>query len=247
MNNRKEENEEITIDLGKLFKYYIKHIWSFILAAVAVAVASLVFTALLITPQYKAGVTFYVNNANSMQQIESISSSSLATSMKLVQTYVNIIKSNTVLNDVIDAGNLDCSPEYLRGIMTAEQVEETEMFTVSVSHPNAEMAAHIANSIAEVAPESIAGIVEGSSTKIIDYAETPQHPYSPSYKKNIVLGAMLGIIIVGIVQTLRYIFDMRLNDEEDIGAYFSAPVLGTIPSFEMSSGKKSVAKLDRRV
>ena len=206
---------------------------------------TLLITAVFITPHYKASVTFYVNNASSMQQIESISSANLSTSMRLVQTYVNIIKSNTVLTDVIEEGNLNCSPNDIRKIMKAEQVDETEMFTVSISHSDAATAAHIANTIAKVAPGSISSIVEGSSTKIIDYAGTPLKPYTPNYQKNIVLGVLLGIIIVCVVQTLRYLFDMRLTDEEDINAYFTAPVLGSIPSFELAPSKNPVTKLRR--
>ena len=83
-----------------------------------------------------------------------------------------------------------------------------------------------------MAPKRIAGFVEGSSAKIVDYASVAKKPYTPSYKKNITLGFLMGALLACIVLTLRYLFDMRIKTEEDLKQYFNAPVLGVIPSFE---------------
>ena len=77
------------------------------------------------------------------QQIDYVSSSNLATAQRLVNTYVNIIKSNSVLTEVIANSDLDCEPADIRRIMSAAQMDETEMFTVSITHPDPEMAAKI--------------------------------------------------------------------------------------------------------
>lgn len=230
--NANPERDEVEIDLGKLMRYYLAH-WKGILSIglVGAAVAFLL-TFFLITPQYKADVTIYVNNNSGSQSINEVTGSNLSAAQQLVNTYVNIIKSNTVLNKVIEQGKLDCSANTIRNMMTAKQIDDTEMFVVTISHPDAEMAAHIANTIADVAPKLISQVVEGSSTKIIDYAIVAENPYTPSYPKNIVLGGLLGLVLIGAFLTLRYLFDMRLQDEEDIATYFDEPVLGLIPAFD---------------
>ena len=153
-----------------------------------------------------------------------------------VNTYVNIIKSDSVLDQVVEKGNLDCTAGDIRGLMSASQVDDTEMFTVTIAHPNAKMAAHIANTIAEVAPPRISSLVKGSSTSIIDYAKIPQAPSSPSYSRNIILGVLLGGVLMAAVLTFRFLFDMRIKTEENIADYLRIPVLGSIP--DLNSGEK---------
>ena len=235
MNDRKEEP---TIDLRRLIVYYLRNWLALISSGIVIALLAFLVTRFAITPQYKASVTIYVNNTSSTQGIESITGTSLTAAQQLVNTYVNIIKSDTVLDEVIQKGNLSGTSEDIRRIMTAKQVDNTEMFVVSVSHPEAKTAAHIANTIAAVAPDRISGFVKGSSTEIIDYAKIPAIPYTPSYSKNIVMGALLGCILMGAYLTIRYLFDMRIKTEEDIANYLQIPVLGVIPEHEEGAKKK---------
>ena len=229
----KREEDTFEIDLGKLARFLFGYWWAILASAVILAVLAFGCTRFAVTPLYRSGVTIYVNNVNAPgQQIETITGSNLAAAQKLVSTYVNIIKSDTVLKDVIKTAKLEAKPEDIRKMMSAKQVEETEMFQVFISNPNPKTAAYIANAIANVAPKRIAGFVEGSSAKIVDYASEAEKPYTPSYTKNIALGFLLGAILACIVLTLRYLFDMRVKTEDDLKQYFDAPVLGIIPSFE---------------
>ena len=132
--------------------------------------------------------------------------------------------------------------KQVRGMITAAQVDETEIFEVFVTHPDPVVAAQIANIVAEVAPEKIGEIVEGSSTKIIDYAKIPESRHTPSYKKNILVGAMLGMVLALGWLTLGYLLDVRIRDDEDLTEYFEQPLLGQIPAFvvkETNSAAKS--------
>ena len=229
----KREEDTFEIDPGQLVRFLLGYWWAILASAVVLAVLAFGYTRFAVTPLYRSSVTIYVNNINVPgQQIEMVTGSNLATAQKLVSTYVNIIKSDTVLKEVIKATNMEAEPRDIRKMMSAQQVEETEMFQVFISHPNPRTAAYIANAIANVAPKRIAGFVEGSSAKIVDYASVAKKPYTPSYKKNITLGFLMGALLACIVLTLRYLFDMRIKTEEDLKQYFNAPVLGVIPSFE---------------
>ena len=235
MNERKNTLE---LDLGKLMSYYLRHCVALLFSGILIALLAFLVTKLAVIPQYKASVTIYVNNTSSTQGIESITGTSLTAAQQLVNTYVNIIKSDTVLDEVIQKGDLNGTAADIRRIMTARQVENTEMFVVSVSHPNPEIAAHIANTIAAVAPGRISGFVKGSSTEIIDYAKVPAAPYTPNYLKNIVMGALLGCFLMGVYLAMRFLFDMRIKSEEDIANYLQIPVLGVIPEHEEGAKKK---------
>lgn len=225
-------NQVTEIDLREILLACLHRLWLIILCAVIVAAAALAYTDLFMKPLYRADVSFYVNNSSfSANPNHSISSSDLATSQRLVQTYVNIIKSDLVLEKVAAASGLNITAEQIRGCMTAESLDETEMFEVQVTYNDPVLAAQLANAIAEVAPSEIANIMVGSATKVIDYAKVPTSPHSPNPTKNTVLGALIGAVLAVVVIVIQTMMDVRIKCEEDILVLSAAPILGTIPDF----------------
>ena len=224
------------IDLKRLVLALIHKAWLLALCALVAGALAYFYTANFITPLYRASVSIYVNNANPQLGGNSsyISGSDLATAQRLVNTYVNIIRSNTVLEKVARQSGLDITADRIRGMMTAESVENTEIFEIYISSADPELAAHLANAIAEVAPEEISNFLEGSSTKIIDYAKVPQSRYYPSYRQNTFLGLCIGGGLGVAYVVMRTILDVRIKSEEDLERLFDLPVLGAIPDFSGS-------------
>ena len=230
------------IDLKQLILALVHKAWLLVLCALVAGGISYFYTANFITPMYRASVSVYVNNSNTQtgSNPSYISGTDLATAQRLVNTYVNIIKSNTVLEKVVEQSGLDLTAEQIRGMMTAASVEDTEIFEIYISNADPELAAQVANAIAEVAPNEIANFLEGSSTKIIDYAEVPQYRYTPSFRRNTFLGVCAGGLIAAVYVVLKTIMDVRIKGEEDLERLFDLPVLGAIPDFsaeDKSSGK----------
>ncbi|MBQ8360294.1 MAG: hypothetical protein IJX37_10415 [Oscillospiraceae bacterium] len=235
--------ETVEIDLRELFKVLWKRAWIIVLCAIIVGTSVLAYTVNFVTPQYKANVTIYVNN-NSSKENAYISSSDLAVALRLVSTYVNIIQSNTVLEKVIAEAGLALTTDQVRRMISAEVVGETEMFKVTVTTPNPQMSADLANAIAAVAPDEIAAIIEGSSAKIIDYARVPTARSSPSYTTNAVIGAFVGAALAIAVILVQNLLDLRVRNEEELARIGSVPVLGVIP--DMRSEMKNAGKKVRR-
>lgn len=235
---RNEHRENLEIDLQKLLLAYLRKWWLIVAAAVVAGLLTLYVTANFITPMYEAEVTVYVNNIRSDQKVEYVSSSDLATSQRLVNTYIAILESNTVLEKVVEESGLDVTVEEILKAMESEQVNDTEVFTVTITLPDPEMAARLANTLAEVAPGEIGDIVEGSSTKIIDYAKVPDLPASPSKGRSTVLGFLVGAVLAALYVTLRFLLDVRIKDEEDLTVLFNLPVLSQIPTFVPDGTKR---------
>ena len=236
MNSGREAGLEI--DLQKLLLTYLRKWWAIVLCAVVAFLGALLITTQFITPMYRASITVYVNSVSSDQEINSISSGSLSTAQKLVDTYVNMIESDTVLEKVADTSGKNISANQIRKIMSAEQVDSTEIFKVYITHADPEFAADVANSIAEVAPDAIEEFVVGSSAKIIDYAKVPVNPSSPNTSRNCILGALVGCVFAVLIITIQFLLDVRIKTEEDLAMLFDIPVLGQIPSFEEVSAQK---------
>ena len=96
--NMNDNRDTVEIDLWKLMGMYFSR-WKLIaVATVVAAVVALAYTVLMVTPLYRTGVMIYVNNIESNQKVEYISAANLATSQQLVNTYKNIISSDTVFS-----------------------------------------------------------------------------------------------------------------------------------------------------
>ena len=232
------------IDLLRLGKALLKKAWLIVLCTVIVGTSVFVYSKNFITPKYRTNISIYVNNTNT-NQILGISSSDLATSQRLVATYIDVLKSDLVLDQVAQQLELNIPAAALRSMLLAESPEGTEVLTVYVTNADRYLAAQIANAIADVAPSAIAEIVVGSSAKIIDRAKVPTATYSPNNVSNAMVGAVLGTAVAVAAVCLQVMLDVRIKDEEDLARICSAPVLGNIPDFNsQNKSAYSYAKSD---
>lgn len=236
--------EGVEVDLQKLVLSYLRRWWVIAICGFLAALCAYYVTANHITPTYQTGIMLYVNNTKGNEEAAAteaenrLSSSNLSASKYLVNTYVNIISSNRVLEKVVEEGGLPYSAAQIRRYMTAEQVDETVIFRVNITHTDPQMAAEIANIIADVAPAEIEEIVEGSSAKIIDRAKVPTGRFSPNTRKNTMVGAAIGVVVAMVYLTLMYLLDVRIKDSEDVEMLFTLPILGQIPVFASGDSHK---------
>ena len=56
--------------------------------------------------------------------------------------------------------------------------------------------------------------------------------YSPSYSRNVLLGALGGLLAAMIYVTIMSLRDTRIKDENDLADTFQLPILGRIPDFD---------------
>ena len=239
-----QEPEEITIDLLALAKELWRNALIIILCALLVGSAVLAVTALFITPTYEATATFYVNNSSISigSASYSISSGELSASSTLVNTYLRILKSRTTLEDVIEKGDLSYNYKQLGEMLSTKVETGTATFDVTVTSKSPTEAEHIVNTIAEVLPDRIAEIVDGSSVRIIDYAIIPEHRAGPSYSKNLIMGVLVGAVLAAAIIVVRYLIeeqnDVAIHSSEELRQlYPHVKMLAMIPDMRLSEKK----------
>ncbi len=241
--NRKH-NEEIEIDLLALFKVCWRNALLIILAALVVACAVFAGTFFFIEPAYDATASIYVNNSSFTFGATSfsISASELSASNSLVSTYIYILKSRTTLEDVIAKAELPYKYEQLSSMITTRAIAGTAAFDVTVRSKSPTESELIANTIAQILPDRIAEIVDGSSVRIVDYAIVPAHRAAPSYTKNTVIGFLIGAFLAAAIVVIRFIVNEQ-NDEvihssdELKELYPDIKVLALIPDMRLSEKK----------
>ena len=237
-------NESVEIDIRALLKVLVKKAWLIVLCAVIAGAAFLGYTVAFVTPMYQASVTFYVNNGNNGGSVDS---ADLAVSLKLVNSYVNIIKKDNVLDKVIDTAGLNITTEQVRSMLTAEVVDETEMFDVKILSPDPVMSLKLANAVADVAPVAISAIINGSNATVVDYAKLPTSRHSPSYTQNTIIGVIVGAIGAVVAILICSMMDVHIKTEEDLMRICPIPVVGMIPDVadELSTSRARKSELDK--
>lgn len=245
-----EEMKEI--DGKQLLKDILKYAWVIVLCALVFAVAALLYAKNFVQPSYKATATLYVNNNASsnpdkdpndpmqddVEEDKTVVSSNLAVALQLAKSYVVAIQKESVLETVVEQGEMEnITAADIRRMMTAEVIEDTEIFQVSIVCGDPELAADIANNIARYAPKKIKTIIGGSSAEVVDWAKVPGGRFAPNYTVSTLLGGIAGALVSTLVITMLLIFDSRIHGEEDLMRICSIPVLGAIPDFTEAAAR----------
>ena len=242
MNNT---NELEQIDIKQILEIVLERIVSIIVITILCGLISFGVSKYFITPKYESYITMYVNNRRGSATVEPtedrVLTSDLQASKQLVPTYIEMIKSNNVLEAVVDKFNERTGKSYsvnkLKSLVSASALGNTEILEVVVKTSDAAEAREIANIIAEVAPEKIQTFIERSYVKIIDYARISTTPVSPNMRNNTILGTLLGFVLSISFILLKELFDVRVKTTDDLVKKFKYPVLGTIHEILVSYEK----------
>lgn len=235
---------EFEIDVVALLRAIWKN--ALLIALVGILFGSAVFgvTAFLVEPEYQATASMYVNNSSfSLGSTSfSVSSGDLSASSSLVSVYLYILESRTTLEEVIQAADLNYTPDKLKAMISTRSVAKTGAFEVTVTSTNPAEVELIANSIAQILPERIAEIVDGTTVRIVDYAIIPSRRSGPSILKNTALGILLGGFFSAALVVVKFLLNdnsrvmiQSVDDLRDL--YPDIMVMATIPDMRLSEKK----------
>ncbi len=236
------ENRDDTIneiDLQKLLMAVLSKIKFVIAITLAFGIIFGLVSKFLIKDVYQTQVSLYVNN-NKDAVSQNLDAGDISAATMLVSTYVHLINSNAVLDDVVSRINLGYETEDIAEMINVSAIEDTQMLMLSVSNTDPDHAYIIANAIADTAPTKITEIMDGSTVKVVDYAVKPDAPVYPNTLKNIVLGLFLGAVIGIGVAVISEMLDNSIKSEEDITKLIpDIPVIGVIPEIVIKNTEES--------
>ncbi len=238
------QQEAHEMDLRELIVPVLKKWWLLLITAVLGAALALGGTVYFKTPVYTAVAKMYVNNRKI--SVGSITTSDLFASQSLVKTYAEILKTRDMMLLVRDAyqekygTTLRYSPEVMIDMVSAGDVNGTEVFAIRVQSTDAQEASNLANVITEVLPVRIAGIIDGSTVRVVDSAVPPREASSPHYARNTVVGLLAGLAFGILLAVLMRLRNDRVDSEECIKRMFhdEIPVLAIIPDVNSHMARK---------
>lgn len=178
--NPKETLQEINLWL--LLGQVRKKLWAILAAGIAGALAALLLTWLVVTPQYESQVLMYVQQTQSAKD--------------LADSFEVVVKMRESLMEVISYTGVHYNHTQLQQRITVSSVKETDFFEITVSGADAKETAMLANAIGELLPGQVARIMEGTTVKAVGEAIPALTPSVPNYPNSGLLGGALGILAV---------------------------------------------------
>lgn len=223
---RSMEDEE-TIDLMEIARLLWAHIVQIVAAAVAAALICLLVCMFALTPKYQASINMIVNTRQ--DTTTTFTSDNFNSAKNLISTYAVIIKSNTVLNEVIDTLDLDMTYGQLYSMVSVAGVDDTQIMKVAVTDIDAKRAGEIAQTIADIVPDVLVEKVEAGSCKTVSDVSVNPNKVFPQTKKYVMMAGLLGAVAVCGVLVLAHLLHDTIVDDEDVQKKLGLPMLGLIP------------------
>lgn len=234
------ENEEDVIDLLEVL-YALRRKWAFLLVGLLIgALAAGIGTKFLVTPQYQASSMIYI-----LTKTTSVTSlTDLQIGSQLTVDFQTLATSRPVINEVREKLNLeDISYEAFVGLLTITNPTDTRILKITATYPDPDTAKEIANAMAESTADRVAEIMVTDRPTIAEEAVVPQNPASPNLRKNIMMGAVLGFLLIAVIVIVRFLLDDTIKTEEDVQKYLQ---MNTLAAFGINHGAESETRRRRR-
>lgn len=202
----------------------------------------------LVTPKYESSTTLVLAKAEEKVSNEistGITQTDLNLNKNLVSTYRELIRSKTVIRQVMDNLKItDLKENTLRNNVSVSSVKDTELIEITVRDVNPERATNIANEIAKVFTVQVAEIYNINNVHVIDKAEVNNVPYNVHHTKDIVVIALIGAILSIACIIILSLLDTTVKTQEDVEKVTGMIILAEIPeiSFDLKVGEKDNEK-----
>ena len=230
------------INIRDFLNYLKKYVLVIAAVALVLIIGVFIYDKSIKKPLYTTYTTIILTKSNEAQTGTTITQNDILLNQKLVETYSKIIKSKLVLEQVISETGVTYTAEELSENVNVEAYENTEMLKISVTDQDPELAASIANSIAQVFSGEIAKIYQINNISVVDVAVTPEEVSNNTLKRDLLIALFISIFgTIGVVFVVYYFDDtVKLTDnlEEEIGM----PVVAKV--FKSDVGSKNNRKVE---
>ncbi len=225
--NEIQQNEDM-IDLSVLIGDLIKGIkrlwWMMTLIILLSAGITCYMEYREYSPYYTASATFTVSLGNSTDQSSIYEESTKATLMSKTFPYIIM---NGILNDIVQE---DLGYDYIAEDISAEDIEDTNLFTISVKSDDPQRAYAILQSVINNYPKVAEPVVGSTHLTMLDQTGVPQSPDNrKEYWNSLKKGAIPGVV-VSLFALFLFAFTKRtIHGQDDLIKLTSMRNLGVLP------------------
>lgn len=140
------------------------------------------------------------------------------------------------------------SVDELKSMVTITSQQNSQVFSINVKSKDPQLAADVANEVADVFKEKIGGFMKINNVSIIDSAKVNKKPVSPNAK----LFTLAGFVVIGgltfLYMLIKELADTTIKSPDEVSQLFGMTNLGVIghikpiKNFSMSPSSSTVVK-----
>ena len=225
--DKNELNDEVEIDLSQLLKLLKKNIRLIIILALVGIIIAASATTFLISKKYQSqgSVLLKADVVNG-----SLDSTQVNTNKMMVNNYVKLLQGNNIQDQV--AKNLNITSAEVRSSLSITNTTDTQIIEISSTTVDPGLSKRIVDETISVFTTLIQDKLDVTNVTIVDQPEVNPNPVSPSMVKNVIIGAVVGIVISLGYLLLTYLLDTKIKNGEQAEQYLGVPLLGIVPFFE---------------
>ena len=212
--------------LLELLQLLRKHLKLVVILPLACAVLMAGYSAFLMHDTYTASASMYV-----LAKDDGESNTNLSTDLNASQMISNDVSTLLTSDRVLNETAADLGMEDLSDYDTTVTSETTSrVITLSVTGPDAQVAADIANHMVTNVSEVAGEVMSVESVNPIDQAEAPESPSGPNRPLYVAVALMAGLFLAVAVVVLQDMLNTKVRGQEDVEELLGIPVVGRIPA-----------------
>lgn len=215
---------DISVLVENLWRGWRQFWWLFLIVISILSTLFYTKARLNYCPLYKATSTFVI----SINQAVSYSSDyyNNATASQMSKTFPYILNSG-VLQTVVAR---DLGLEEISEVITAEAMDDTNLFELSVTGNDAQRAYDVLQSVIVNYPSVAEFVIGDTQLYVLDESGVPEEPVNPAdYMSDAKKGALLGVIISVGILAFYAVLRNTIRREEELKQFLNVRCLGSIP------------------
>ena len=234
--NKQNENKLNLTDL-----MHVAYRWCVLLIAFTVlfGIVTYAYSRFFIKPTYVSQGNLYVKAMVMQEDEDNITYSQMNANARLASDYVEIIRYESVLNDVAieckEKYNMDITPGKIASMLKASATTaDSALILVSISAEDPITARRVADAVLSVASKRLPEVAQlPGSVSVVEQAKPGVYR-----KTNPLLHAIIGMIAGFVIGMLLVLFielmDNRIKQTDDIAQKYNLPVIGVVPNIRES-------------
>lgn len=242
MEDRKENPDELVIDLGTLLWNFLQGLarlwWLVLVLALLGSLAYYVKNSQFYTPMYRASASFTVMTGGTSENTGTESYNfyyDTTTAGQLAKTFPYIL-SSSLLTDAIKE---DLGVESINGSIAASAVSESNLITMTVTSDDPEDAKAILESAIKVYPDVSRFVIGETKFNMINVPTVPTEPYNkPNYTRKVIKGALIGAAAGLFLIVLYAFFRKTVQTPDELKTVTSLACVGNIPEIKAKAARK---------
>lgn len=236
------------LSLRDLWDILLRRLPAMILAAVIAAGGFFLVDRVTFDPMYESTASMYIlrdNESASTSTSDAYNEFSLA--LKVVNDCSYMLKSRTVLDQVIDELDLDCSYNTLYKLVSTENPENTRILEVTVKSDSPEQAKQIVDLLCQIGQEKINDAMNADQINLYELGSLAQKPCNKTGLTTFVLVGIAAAVVVYGVFLVMFLLDDMIRTGEDVEQLLGLSVLGEIPDLNEPRKKNAYGAYGKKV